>query len=80
VDLTWLVEMQMESSRRKFPLLREVRDGSGVEARLTNALAGEVGEAANPVKGCEELRLRRRQAGESEAGDRGGAGGHPFSS
>lgn len=53
VDLARLVEIQVEFSRRKFPLFWEVRDGRDLALRLeylTNALAGEVGEAANLVK------------------------------
>jgi len=72
--------MQMESSRRKLPLLREVRDGSGVEARVTHQRAGGGGRRGGESdQECrEELRPRRRQAGESEACDRGGAGGHLY--
>lgn len=53
MDLNRLVEMQIAFSREKFPQFWEIRDGRDLALRLeylTNALAGEVGEAANLVK------------------------------
>jgi len=53
MDLAKLVEIQVAFSREKFPQFWEIRDGQDLALRLeylTNALAGEVGEAANLVK------------------------------
>ncbi len=53
MDLKKLVEIQTEFSRRKFPRFWEIGDEQELALRLeylTNALAGEVGEAANLVK------------------------------
>lgn len=53
MDLEKLVEIQIEFSRRKFPRFWRIDDERDLALRLeylTNALAGEVGEAANLVK------------------------------
>jgi NTP pyrophosphatase (non-canonical NTP hydrolase) len=53
VDLAKLVEIQMAFSREKFPSFWDIRSERDLALRLeylTNALAGEVGEAANLVK------------------------------
>jgi len=53
VELAELVKLQVEFSREKFPQFWEIRDMRDLALRLeylSNALAGEVGEAANLVK------------------------------
>ncbi|MFN7106479.1 MAG: MazG nucleotide pyrophosphohydrolase domain-containing protein [Pyrobaculum sp.] len=53
MDLKELVKIQVEFSREKFPQFWNISDERELAIRLeylTNALAGEVGEAANLVK------------------------------
>lgn len=53
MELAELVKLQVEFSREKFPQFWEIRDMRDLALRLeylSNALAGEVGEAANLVK------------------------------
>ncbi|MFN3803434.1 MAG: MazG nucleotide pyrophosphohydrolase domain-containing protein [Pyrobaculum sp.] len=53
MDLAELVKIQVEFSREKFPQFWNISDERELALRLeylTNALAGEVGEAANLVK------------------------------
>ncbi|MEL9990108.1 MAG: MazG nucleotide pyrophosphohydrolase domain-containing protein [Thermoproteus sp.] len=53
MDLRRLVEIQVEFSREKFPAFWTIKDEKDLALRLeylTNAIAGEVGEAANITK------------------------------
>lgn len=53
MDLAKLVEIQTAFSREKFPAFWDIKTEQDLALRLeylTNALAGEVGEAANLVK------------------------------
>ena len=53
MDLAKLVEIQTAFSREKFPTFWDIKTEQDLALRLeylTNALAGEVGEAANLVK------------------------------
>ncbi len=53
MNLSELMKMQMDFSREKFPQFWKIEDEKDLALRLeylTNALAGEVGEAANIVK------------------------------